>query len=58
MMLTAKEEKYLTMGLKMVQDGVKERDGFRLETVGIFRCSKCLLLRNVATDRAVIRFTV
>lgn len=40
MMLTAKEEKYLTMGLKMVQDGVKERDGFRLEIVGIFRCSK------------------
>lgn len=53
------EEKYLMIALDMIRAGVKEQDGFRLETVCVDAdCHKHLLLRDIATDKAVIRVRV
>jgi len=52
------DEKYLMIALDMVRNGVKEQDGFRLETIGMIGCHKSLLLRDIRTDRAVIRIRV
>ena len=52
------DEKYLMIALDMVRNGVKEQDGFRLETIGFVGCHKSLLLRDTRTDKAVIRIRV
>lgn len=57
MMMSKKEQKYLTLGFGMAQDDVKEKDGFRLETVAVEGCKRHLLLREIATDKVVLRFS-
>ena len=52
------EERYLQIALDMVRSGVKEQDGYRLETIGLIGCHKSLLLRDMKTDKAVIRLRV
>lgn len=52
------DKKYLMIALDMVRNDVKEQDGFRLETIGFVGGHKSLLLRDIQTDKAVVRIRV